>query len=72
MDVEVDIQTDKTYMLFKSYICAMEHQGLKKRNKYQMWKTDRYGSHVEMRWNTYLQGKSHSNINVANWETNQK
>ena len=24
MDVEVDIQTGKTYMLFESYICAAE------------------------------------------------
>ena len=34
IDVEVDIQTGETYMLFESYICAKESQGLNKRNKY--------------------------------------
>ena len=34
IDVEVDIRTGKTYMLFKSYICAVESQGLNKRNKH--------------------------------------
>ena len=75
MDVEVDIQTGRTYMLFKSYICVTESQGLNKRNKYQMWKTYRYGSCGEMRWNTYMQGKSTSDINGngnTNQETNQK
>ena len=40
-----------------------------------MQKTCRYSSRGEMRQNTYMQGKSHSNINVngkTNWETNQK
>ena len=34
-----------------------------------------YSSHGEMRQNTYMWGKSHSNINVngkTNWQTNQK
>ena len=50
-------------------------QGLNKRNKYQMQKTYGYGSCRETRWNTYMRGKSHSNINVngkTNWETNQE
>ena len=75
IDVKVDIRTGETYMLFNSDICAMESQGLNKRNKYQMWKTYRYGSCGETRWNTYMWGKSHSNINVngkTNWQTNQK
>ena len=75
MDVEVDIQTGETYMLFNSYICATESQGLNKRNKHRMRKTYGYGSHREMRRNTYMWGKSHSNINAngkTNRETNQK
>ena len=61
-------------MLFESYMCNGS-QELNKRNKHQMRKTCRYSSCGEMRWNTYLRGKSHSNINVngkTNWETNQK
>ena len=50
-------------------------QGLNKRNRHRMWKTCGYSSCREMRWNTYMWGKSHSNINAngkTNWETNQK
>ena len=75
MDVEVNIRTGETYMLFESYICITESQGLNKRNKYRMWKTYGYGSHGEMRQNAYMWGKSYSNINAngkTNWETNQK
>ena len=70
MDVKVNIRTGKTYMLFESCICAMEGQGLIKRNKYWMWKTYGYGSHGEMRQNTYMWGKSHSNsllYRVGRW-----
>ena len=75
MDVEVNIRTGETYMLFKSYICVTESQWLNKRNKYQMQKTYGYRSCREMRWNAYMWGNSHSNINAngkTNWETNQK
>ena len=50
-------------------------QGLNKRNKHQMQKTCKYSSRGETRRNTYMWGKSHSNINVnekTNRETNQK
>ena len=71
IDVEVDIQTGETYMLFESYVCVMESQGLNKRNKHQMQETYGYGSCGETRRNTYMWGKSHSNIN-ANGKTNQE
>ena len=73
IDVEVDIQTGETYMLYKSYV--RWNIWLNKRDMYQMQQTYGYGSHGEMQWNTYMQGKSHSNINAngkTNWETNQK
>ena len=50
-------------------------QGLNKRNRHQMRKTCGYSSCGETRQNTYMQGKSHSNINANgknNRETNQK
>ena len=52
------------------YMCNGS-QGLNKRNKHRMWKTCRYSSRGETRQNTYMWGKSHSNINV-NGKTNQE
>ena len=39
-------------------------QGLNKRNRHRMRKACGYSSRKEMRWNTYMRGKSHSNISA--------